>query len=108
MTAPAWDRHEGVTVVECPDCAFCFDADHEDEHGGHSCPACAEIRHREALDLVDTPYPIEVFPERTDEQRDAIFAAMRAVDKYATEWFYAHVARERGRVAREWIERTSE
>lgn len=57
----------------------------------------------EAIDLVDTPYPLEVFPERTDEQRDAIFAAMRSVDKYATEWFYAHVARERGRVARDYF-----
>ena len=57
-----------------------------------------------ALDLVDLPYPIEVFPERPDERRDAIFAAMRAVNKYATEWFYAHVARERGRVAREAIQ----
>lgn len=58
---------------------------------------------REALSLVDSPYPLDVFPERTDEQRDAIYAAMRAVDKYATEWFYAHVARDRGRVARETL-----
>lgn len=57
-----------------------------------------------ALDLVNLPYPIEVFPERPDERRDAIFAAMRTVNKYATEWFYAHVARERGRVAREAIQ----
>lgn len=61
-----------------------------------------------ALDLVDTPYPLDVFPERTDEQRDAIFAAMRDVDKYATEWFYAHVARERGRVAREALSGTQD
>lgn len=58
----------------------------------------------EALDLVDSPYPIEVFPERTDDERDAIFAAMRTVDKYATEWFYAHVARDRGRVARKSLD----
>jgi hypothetical protein len=28
----------------CPDCAFSFDASHEDTNGGYSCPCCAEAR----------------------------------------------------------------
>ena len=46
----AWAQHENVTVVECPACGFCFDADHEDHEGGYSCPMCAEIRLNEALE----------------------------------------------------------
>jgi len=56
-----WDRVVGITGVECPDCAFTFDAAHEDEGGGYSCPLCSEIalqaeveRLREALDSIAT------------------------------------------------------
>ena len=28
--------------VSCPECAFTFAADHQDEDGNYSCPACAE------------------------------------------------------------------
>jgi rubrerythrin len=35
---------ELVACWSCPDCAFTFDAMHEDAEGGYSCPACAEIR----------------------------------------------------------------
>lgn len=31
-------------MVECPDCAFTFDACHTSEGGGYSCPACAEAQ----------------------------------------------------------------
>lgn len=33
----------------CPDCGFSFDAVHEDEGGGYSCPACAETKLRDAM-----------------------------------------------------------
>jgi hypothetical protein len=38
-----WAVEEAVTCVACPDCAFTFDALHEDTGGGYSCPACSEI-----------------------------------------------------------------
>ena len=51
-----WDRAVAVTCVECPKCAFTFDATHEDEDGGYSCPQCDQLalqaeneRLREAL-----------------------------------------------------------
>jgi hypothetical protein len=38
-----WTVERGVTCVVCPDCAFAFAAEHEDEpNGGYSCPNCAE------------------------------------------------------------------
>lgn len=59
----------------------------------------AEIqRLRDALDSVDAPYPIDVFPDL--QERDAVFAAMRAVNRYATEQFAAEIARQRGKAAR--------
>lgn len=57
----------------------------------------------EALDLVDTPYPLKVFPDL--KRQDEVFAAMRAVNEYATEQFYAQTARQRGQAARDYIER---
>jgi len=33
---------ERPALWECPDCAFGFDAQHTDQNGGYSCPACAE------------------------------------------------------------------
>ncbi len=91
------NRIDGLLTLDLPDALGAFDrlaaalvAERE-----------ARSRAEEIIAGLDEPYPIEVFPERTDEQRDAIFAAMRAVDPYATEWFYAHVARDRARVARE-------
>jgi hypothetical protein len=42
-TISTWDREGDVVCVICPDCAFTFDADHYDEDGGYSCPACAEM-----------------------------------------------------------------
>jgi ssDNA-binding Zn-finger/Zn-ribbon topoisomerase 1 len=39
-----WTRWNSVECVECPDCAFTFDADHEATDGsGYSCPVCAEV-----------------------------------------------------------------
>lgn len=39
-----WQLQHGVTVAVCPDCAFSFDAEHEDqETGGYSCPNCCEV-----------------------------------------------------------------
>ena len=35
--------------VSCPECAFTFAADHQDEDGGYSCPACAEDELSEAV-----------------------------------------------------------
>lgn len=37
-----WQLHRGVTCVECPSCAFTFDAEHTDEPDGesYSCPNC--------------------------------------------------------------------
>ena len=35
-----WERHEGLTCVECPSCGFRMDEDHEDMEGGYSCPNC--------------------------------------------------------------------
>jgi hypothetical protein len=52
----------------------------------------------EALASVDEPYPIDIFPDL--QERDEVYAAMRSVNEYATEQFYAEVARDRGRVAR--------
>ena len=39
-----WAVEHGVTVVICPECCFSFDASHEDEGGGFSCPACPQGR----------------------------------------------------------------
>jgi hypothetical protein len=40
-----WDIYRGVTCVACPDCAFTFDADHENTDGtGYTCPACVAER----------------------------------------------------------------
>lgn len=38
-----WQVERGVTCVVCPDCAFTFDADHEDDRpeGGYTCPNCS-------------------------------------------------------------------
>lgn len=39
-----WTVHQGVTCVECPDCAFMMDAEHEDTDsalGGYTCPNCS-------------------------------------------------------------------
>src|SRR5512146_1569951 len=58
-----------------------------------------------ALDVVDAPYPIGVFPDL--QKREEVFAAMREINQYATEQFYAEVARQRGHAARSLIaERT--
>lgn len=56
-----------------------------------------------AICLVDDPYPLQVFPDL--EQRDEVFSAMRSVNKYATEQFHAEVSRQRGKVAREYVDR---
>lgn len=38
-----WERTDGDTV-QCPNCLFRFGAEHTDEDGGYSCPACEEQR----------------------------------------------------------------
>ena len=43
-----WDT-ELRECVYCPVCAFGFDADHSDPDGNYSCPACAEVRLRQAF-----------------------------------------------------------
>lgn len=53
-----WSVVEGVTCVACPDCAFTFDADHEDVDGGYSCPACAELAAATALREEGEPKPL--------------------------------------------------
>jgi hypothetical protein len=49
-----WERAENVACVECPSCAFTFDAFHTDEpHGdSYSCPSCAELNLRAELDVL--------------------------------------------------------
>lgn len=47
-------RHDGelkaarvqnaITLWECPECLFAFDASHQDTDGGYTCPVCAEAR----------------------------------------------------------------
>jgi len=56
----AWGQAVAVTCVECPDCAFTFDATHEDKDGGYSCPQCDQLalqaendRLREALRRIE-------------------------------------------------------
>jgi hypothetical protein len=56
----------------------------------------------EALDIVDSPYPVEVFPDL--QNRAQVFAAMRAINQFATEQFYAETARARGTAMRSLIE----
>lgn len=82
-------------------------ADALDKDRGHSKSAVTRLMReaaeeiedlQSALSLVDEPYPIEVFPALKDP--DAVFAAMRSVNKYATEQFWAECARQRGEVAR--------
>lgn len=38
-----WETEANVLCVVCPDCAFTFDACHENDtpEGGYSCPVCA-------------------------------------------------------------------
>ena len=55
--------------------------------------------YEEAVALIDSPYPIGVFPDLQD--KEAVFAAMREVNVYATEQFFAETARQRGRVVRD-------
>ena len=43
MTAKLWT---------CPECAFSFDAMHENEGGGYSCPLCENERLRAALIMI--------------------------------------------------------
>lgn len=57
----------------------------------------------EAINLVDDPYPLQVFPDL--QEQDAVFAAMREVNKYATEQFFAETARQRGKTVREYVEK---
>ena len=47
-----WLREGHVDCVSCPVCAFTFDACHEDQGGGYSCPLCAEARLVEQLEAV--------------------------------------------------------
>jgi hypothetical protein len=56
----------------------------------------------EALDVVDAPYPIDVFPDL--QQSEQIFAVMRAINPFATEQFYSETARARGEAARRLLE----
>jgi hypothetical protein len=44
-----WLREGHVDCVSCPVCAFTFDACHEDQGGGYSCPLCVELRLQEQL-----------------------------------------------------------
>jgi hypothetical protein len=48
-----WELEEGVTCVVCPDCAFTFDAVHENDEpeGTYSCPLCAELSFRAAIEV---------------------------------------------------------
>jgi hypothetical protein len=45
-----WEREEHVDCVSCPECAFTFDACHEDRDGGYSCPLCAELASKKTLE----------------------------------------------------------
>ena len=56
----------------------------------------------EAFDIVDSPYPIEVFPDL--QKREEVFAAMREINQFATEQFYSETARARATAARSLIE----
>lgn len=58
-----WEIEHDRTNVVCPDCAFSFDAIHQDETGGYTCPLCepapasgepsgADAAVREALDAI--------------------------------------------------------
>lgn len=59
-------------------------------------------RLRLALRSVDEPYPIDIFPDL--QERDEVFAAMREINRYATEQFYGEIARQRGAAARSYLE----
>lgn len=59
-------------------------------------------RLRLAVRSIDEPYPVEVFPDL--REREAVFAAMREVNRYATEQFHAEVARQRGKAARTYLQ----
>ncbi len=59
-------------------------------------------RLRLALRSVDEPYPIDIFPDL--QEKDSVFAAMREVNRYATEQFASEIARQRGVAARSYLE----
>lgn len=67
----------------CPDCAFSFAAEHADADGGHSCPACAELRL--AADLAAARSELEACRRERDEARDAVQAACDATANAVTE-----------------------
>lgn len=58
-------------------------------------------RLRLALRSVDEPYPIDIFPDL--QEKDAVFAAMREVNRYATEQFHSEVSRQRGAAVRSYL-----
>ena len=47
-----WLREGHVDCVSCPNCAFTFDACHEDRDGGYTCPVCREIELTKALEEI--------------------------------------------------------
>lgn len=70
-----WVIDDTVTCVSCPDCAFTFDAFHEDASGGYSCPACAEAR----LTAEVARLAVAVRVQRgTDYARVGVLASQRA------------------------------
>lgn len=52
MKDVTWLVTEGVRCVSCPDCAFTFDAMHEDQDGTFSCPACELSEEPERLGVL--------------------------------------------------------
>lgn len=56
---------------QCPDCAFAFDAAHEDSDGGHTCPCCAEARLTAAL-------------ASANEMNERLVAQLRKLDEWRT------------------------
>jgi hypothetical protein len=72
-----WPRHKGVTCVECPDCAFCFDADHTDAGTAgeetYSCPQCAQS---ELATLIEAARRVDATVREGEEEQ----ARQRAAD----------------------------
>ena len=87
--------------VNCPSLAFVQSlADANEANAERVAGLQAQLdAYEEAVALIDSPYPIGVFPDL--QERDAVFAAMRAVNKFATEQFYAETARQRGEAVRQ-------
>lgn len=84
-----WNVHQGVTCVECPGCAFTFDADHQDvDRDGYTCPECGTTG-----PPVDTTFARPRDPQGTDwvrrmkSQRPASIAAWFRMARRGRIWW---------------------